>query len=390
MANIELIVAGDLCLDITPEFNHEHTFEQVFSPGRLSLVGKATIATGGAVANTGLAAHLLGLDTVLMGKIGTDLFGGIIKEHLLSYGVKLALKTSLEVDSSYTFVLNLAGKDRFFIHHSGANDYYYESDIDKTLVQSTKIFHFGYPPLMKSIYQNQATELLKIYKNVKRFGLTTSLDMAMPDLSTESGQVDWEAVIKSVAPYVDIFLPSYEELFLMLDRDEYLVWRDSGVKQELSETVDFTRVREFGRRLQNYGMGIIMIKAGKNGIYLRTPAAERLKSLAGLSLGPEWANKEFWAESVKPEFIASSTGAGDCAIAGFLTALIRGYKPSEAIQLATFAGYQNLKAIDAVSGLGCWENLLSCLNNEEINYNELDLAGLGFKREKKGLWSTDL
>ena len=200
--------------------------------------------------------------------------------------------------------------------------------------------------------------MLEIMKNVKQLGVTTSLDMAMPDPSTESGQADWEAILKSVAPYIDIFLPSYEELFFMLARDEYLQWRSSGRQLDLSEQVNFKLVREFASRLQDFGMGIIVIKVGKNGIYLRTPNEKRLQVFGSLALAPNWADQEFWAESCKPEIFISSTGAGDCAIAGFLTALIRGCPPDEALQLATIAGYQNLRAVDAVSGLGGWARTL--------------------------------
>ena len=39
-------------------------------------MGPAVCATGGAVSNTGLALHHLGVPTSLLGKVGVDLFGG--------------------------------------------------------------------------------------------------------------------------------------------------------------------------------------------------------------------------------------------------------------------------------------------------------------------------
>lgn len=390
MSQSELVVAGHICLDIAPAFNPAQGFEQVFCPGRLSLVGAATMATGGVVANTGLAAHKLGLDTVLMGKVGADSFGAVIQDRLARSGVKTAMSVSPDVTSSYSIVLNLAGTDRIFLHHSGANDDFLAADIDAAVVKDCRLFHFGYPPLMKSMYVQGGAELLAIMKKAKGLGVTTSLDMAMPDPSTESGRVDWEGIIQSVAPWTDIFVPSYEELFLMLARDEYLAWRGASQKQELSDRPDVTRIREFARRLQGFGMGIVMIKVGKNGIYLLTPDAARLQAFGAVTLDPAWANRELWAESCVPQVFLSSTGAGDCAIAGFLTALIRGLGPQEALRLATIAGYQNLRAVDSVSGLGDWAELQGELQNAALLYNETDLTGYGFSRIGRGLWGTEL
>ena len=70
----KIVVAGSICLDIIPAFSdHGGT---AIEPGRLYLMGPAVCATGGAVSNTGLALHLLGVQTSLLGKIGDDFFGG--------------------------------------------------------------------------------------------------------------------------------------------------------------------------------------------------------------------------------------------------------------------------------------------------------------------------
>ena len=384
----DLIVAGHVCLDIAPAFNEHQTFNQIFCPGRLSMVGAASISTGGTVANTGLAAHKLGVNTVLMGKVGTDALGLVIQDILAKSGARLKMSVSADVASSYSIVINLSGTDRMFLHHSGANDHFDDSDLNDAEIADTQIFHFGYPPLMKSLYQDNGAGLVKVMAKAKQLGATTSLDMAMPDPNTESGQVDWETVLKKAAPYVDIFVPSYEELFLMLDKAEYLKWRNSGNFQDLSELVDFERVKGFARRLQEFGMGIVMIKAGKNGIYLRTPKAERLRSFKQ-KLSDTWADQELWVESYQPKQFVSSTGAGDCAIAGFLTAFLRGYNPAVSLKTAALAGYQNLRGTDAISGLGSWAEINADLHNEALEYHGLDLSKYGFYKVEKGLWKCE-
>ena len=73
------VVAGHICLDITPVFkNNEITsIGEILQPGKLIEMGDASVSTGGCVANTGLAMKILGADVSLMGKVGKDDFGEI-------------------------------------------------------------------------------------------------------------------------------------------------------------------------------------------------------------------------------------------------------------------------------------------------------------------------
>lgn len=382
----DLAVAGHICLDLAPVFNNRQKFEEVFVPGRLSLVGKAALSMGGAVSNTGLAAMKFGLDTVLMSKLGEDYFGRVTREILTATGARVVMSVSQEVSSSYSIVLNPEDADRIFLHHSGANDYFYTSDLDLEIIKEAKVFHFGYPPLMKSFYLNHGRELAKMMSTVKNMGVVTSLDMAMPDPSAESGQVDWVEILQLTGPDIDIFLPSYEELYMMLDKEEYLEQRKAGILSDLSEDVDVDQVRRYARILEGFGMGMIIIKIGKNGIYLRTSEAKRMAELQKIIPAAQWTNHELWAEAYRPDVFISSTGAGDCAVAGFLTALLRGFAPGDCLRLATVAGYQNLRGVDAVSGLGSWPELLVDFWDEEKICNELNLRPEGFRKIGKGLW----
>jgi len=54
---IKAMIAGHICLNITPVFNPDNkgSFSEIFSPGKIINVGQAVLSTGGAVANTGQA-----------------------------------------------------------------------------------------------------------------------------------------------------------------------------------------------------------------------------------------------------------------------------------------------------------------------------------------------
>ena len=113
------------------------------------------------------------------------------------------------------------GFDRIFLHAAGANDTFTSDDIDYDIVKRARVFHMGYPTTMKKMYENDGEELIRTYRRVKELGVTTSLDMSLPDPNAENGKMDWDSVLKRLLPYVDIYLPSAEETMYMIARGEF-------------------------------------------------------------------------------------------------------------------------------------------------------------------------
>jgi len=107
------------------------------------------------------------------------------------------------------------------------------------------------------------------------------------------------------------------------------------------------------------GCKMVALKAGPYGWYFRTGPVQGLKDMGRLKLKnlSDWDDRELWSPSFHIDRIASSTGAGDSSIAGFLTAILRGHSLSECLERANSAGRQNLTAMDALSGLKSWEEV---------------------------------
>jgi sugar/nucleoside kinase (ribokinase family) len=108
-------------------------------------------------------------------------------------------------------------------------------------------------------------------------------------------------------------------------------------------------------------VAVALIKCGYLGLYVRTAGAERLANVGrggGKGLIETWANRELFQPSYKVDEIVSATGAGDCAIAGFLTALLRGESLDDALRIACAVGAQNLSAADSISGVKSWDQTL--------------------------------
>jgi len=356
-----IVVAGHICLDIIPTFKRAaRTLDELLVPGKLIDVGAAVISTGGAVANTGLALHRLGVDVRLAGKIGTDAFGEAVCAVLRQQGVDLAddLLRDPDVATSYTIVLNPPGIDRTFLHCPGANDEFGAADLTPAQLQGASLFHFGYPPLMKRLYSDRGEELTSLMRLAREAGLTTSLDMALPDPDSPAGRADWLTILRAALPYVDVFVPSLDEIVFMLDPargQQVRAAAAAGVPLGGLTPADVAAVTD---ELLAMGVAVVLLKLGEHGACLRTtPDAARLAAGGALLAQLQsWEDVSLHAPCFAAE-VVGTTGAGDCTIAGFLAALTRGETPGDALRAAVATGSASVERADATSGVPHWSVL---------------------------------
>lgn len=339
------VVAGHICLDIIPHFEHPVSLE----PGRLYEVGSPTIATGGAVSNTGMTMHLLGQPVTLMGKIGDDSFGKSVLDVVRARAPELlsGMAQSPAVATSYSVVVNIPGTDRIFFHCPGANASYSSADVNWPLVTDAHLFHFGYPSFMAAMYADDGRELLAMYARVKELGVTTSLDPGMPDPAGPAGKVNWRGVLKRLLPSVDVFMPSADELLYMIDPSRF------GKGDELSGG----ELVELGEQMLAMGAAVAAVKLGKRGMYIRSAGKARLETMgAGQPADLDaWADRELWFPIFRESCFRGATGAGDASIAAFLTAMLRGLSLSDAGTFAAAVGACNVEAPDSLSGIQSWD-----------------------------------
>ena len=363
----KVIAAGHICLDITPVFPDKKVsrLSEILSPGRLIQMGEADVHTGGAVANTGLAMKILGADVTLMGKIGTDAFGEMVCNILRQYDAEKGMILSDQESTSYSVILAVPGIDRIFLHNPGANHSFRASDIPQKALEEAALFHFGYPPLMKSMYEHDGEELVEIMKRAKAAGAATSLDMAAVDPDAEAGSADWEKILERVMPYVDFFGPSVEELCYMLDKKRYTEWQERAGGRDITEMLNIEKdVKPLGKQCMEFGAKVLLIKCGTPGMYYKTADKRTLMNIgsrAGLDLN-SWAGREGFEKSYVPECILSGTGAGDTSIAAFLTAMLEGYPLEKTLQLSAATGASCVAVYDALSGLKSFEELEKKIN----------------------------
>jgi sugar/nucleoside kinase (ribokinase family) len=372
---LDAVIAGHICLDMFLEFPDKEmtSFKELFVPGKLINVRGMKISTGGPVSNTGIAMHVLGAGVSLIAKIGDDFIGEAIL-HFLQKRISVeGIKSNKGESSSYTVVIAPKSLDRIFLHNPGTNDTFCYDDIDFDLVKRAGLFHLGYPPLMKRMYQDGGEQLERIFRKVSELGVITSLDFALPDPEEPSGKVDWNGILKRVLPYVNIFLPSIEEVLFMLDREKFISLREKAKGKELLQYFTGNDLTRMSKILIDYGVNIVGLKCGSRGFYIRTARKENMKKMVDINLD-NWAQRQLWAPTYRVNKFASAAGAGDSAIAGFLVAFLKGESIEMCVKYACMCGAQNVQRLDTVSGIKNWaqttRDIQSGWQQNEINIKE--------------------
>ena len=385
---IDVVVAGHVCLDIAPVFREDINLDikQIFTPGHLTNMAGAKIAAAGAVPNVGISLGILGLKTHLMGKTGKDFFGRGILNFLKERNIGGSMVETEDGNTSYTVVIAPPGTDRIFFHDPGTNDTFTADDIDYEIVKQARLFHFGYPPLMRKMYENDGRELVKIFKRVKELGVITSLDMAFTEPSSGSGKADWEKILKSVLPFVDIYMPSIEETLYMLKMDYFTEICTGG--DNLINKLDVNVLPELGDKLLSFGAKMVVIKCGVKGYYIRTGQKESLEQICRqVPIDIEnWSGRELLVETYDVKGIRSTTGAGDSSIAGFLAAFLKGRPIEDTVKIAHAVATQSIMAYDVFSNIKDFDTT-SEMVKKGMPVIRLEIKGSYWQYDKNmGVW----
>ena len=356
----KVICAGHICLDITPVFDQQrrfNTISEALEPGKLINMDGVSVHTGGSVANTGLAMKLLGNDVRLMGKVGDDAFGVMIRDLLAQYGTG-GLLIEKGAATSYSVVLAVPGVDRIFLHDPGANDSFSIEDIPWDELDETALFHFGYPPVMKQMYADNGDTLSSIFRRLKEMNIATSLDMCAVDAQSAAGQADWQMILEKTLPYIDFFVPSFEELCWMLDRETLQLLRETG--GDVTENLDLVKyAKPLAGKCIQMGCGTILVKCGLSGMYYKTADHARVSQIGKrIGLNAEaWANRENSQPCFEAKIVRSATGSGDVSIAAFLSAILAGESPQRCVRLAAAEGAASVSGYDSLEGILSLEEL---------------------------------
>lgn len=286
---------------------------EAFPPkGTLAAVERMELHVGGCAANTGVALAKLGIATAVIGKVGRDGFGDFLVGAMAAQGVDTGgVARDEHSATSATMVAVDAAGERTFLHYPGANATFGAEDVSWEAIGACEILHVAGPFLMP---RYMGADNAAVLQRARALGKTTSLDTVWDPTDR------WMSVLEPCLPFLDYALPSLEEARLLTGRDD---------------PRDITGVFLDG------GVGVVGLKLGQEGAYLRTAAGDEL------SVPP------FAVEAV------DALGAGDAWAAGFLCGLTRGWDLERTARFANAVGACSVRALGATTGVRSFEETLA-------------------------------
>jgi len=289
------------------------------SKGKLELVDTLSLYTGGCAASAAIDMAKIGINAAIIGKIGNDGFGHFMK---IAFNENKVITDGLIVNNSgstsASLVIVTEDGERSFIHCQGENATLVESDIDYSIIEEAKLVFVAGIMLMAKF---DGDECAKFLRRCKEKGKITALDTAWDSTGR------WMKVMTSSLPYLDYFLPSFEEAV------------------ELSGKTD---PEEMADVFLAYGPKIVVIKLGKDGCFIKTQEGEKYNI-------PTY-------DRIKA---VDTTGAGDSFCAGFLTATVKGKSLYDCGKFGNAVGTHCVMAKGASTGIKSEAEILKFMDDYE-------------------------
>jgi len=282
--------------------------------GKLELVDRIELHSGGCASNTGVSLAKIGIDVAVIGKVGNDGFGDFLERQLASYGIDPSgIARDGNAATSATMVMVHGDGERSFIHYLGANAELVESDIDFEVIRRSKVLHVAGAFLMPK-FDGEPTA--RVMKRAKEAGIITSFDTCWDSRGR------WMSLIKPCLPYIDYAVPSFEEAKMITGKNE---------------------PREVAQVLLDHGVGTVALKMGERGCFIQNAEAEI-------------------AIPIYKVDIVDATGAGDAFAAGFLTGIVKGWDLEKTGQFANAVGALCCLGVGATAGVRSLEETLAFMD----------------------------
>lgn len=294
---MKVITTGAVALDILVD-----SVDHLPYPNTAQRVDALIMSAGGGALTISVLLKRFGIDAFILGEIGHDEPGRIIRKTLSEEAVHqdyLIIRESKR--TSTVIVLLNSEKERSFLVPSHCAVGLRHDDFDWEFLTSFDAFLVSSAPLLTQLLPT----LPDILKKCQQNGVITLMDtILMPQ------PYDYDDIV-SCLPYLDYFAPSYEEAKAI-----------SGLRD----------ATEIGKWCLDKGVKNVIIKKGSEGCLVMND--EICQSLNALKVD-----------------LVDSTGAGDCFLAGFVKGIADGYSLIDAAKLATCTAAMGVSQRGAYAGV---------------------------------------
>jgi len=276
---------------------------------------RLSILPGGDSHNNAVNMARLGNEVTYIGRVGRDMLGKICVDSLKANHVNTEhIVYSKTADQSACLILLSKNRKRTLYQMFKVSEEFCFEDIDLSVLDKVDMIQIGGTFHMQKFDGEGAAELLKLAKEKQ---IVTSMDVSMDKLER------WGELIEICYPYLDYFMPSIEQAV---------------------ELTHKKTLREMAEYLLLKGVKNVIIKAGDKGSYFLNTSEEILCG----------------CYQVKVE---DATGAGDAFVAGFLTALGKGFSNEQCMLFATACAAQAVQKVGATTGIGSFNEVIEFINS---------------------------
>lgn len=275
--------------------------------GTTTLVDTIESHAGGNGANTAIALAKLGTPVCLLGAVGDDEHGRFVLDALHEAGVDVTGVVTVNTPTAATIVIINQAGDRKFLHMPGAG-----ADVfNAPLLPTAPATHYHLASFF--VLPNFRVHAPETLRRARAAGLTTSFD------TNWDPQGRWMQDLAPCLPQIDI---------LFINEDEARM------------TTGTADPKQAACRLLAGGVGAAVLKLGSKGCSIFTREEEH--HCPAFRVG-----------------VRDTTGAGDCFVAGFLSARSIGASLLEAGRFANAVAAWSVQTIGGASGIGSREEIES-------------------------------
>lgn len=304
---------GILVADIIVETVSEYPKNGILMP-----VNSITLHNGGNAMTASVNIKKLGIETSIIGKVGSDIFGSYLINRLNEHGINTSgLKTDSSVQTSASVLMIDKSGERSFFHCEGTNGCFSIKDVDWDIIKSSDIVFVTGTYLLKNF---DGSETAEFFKRCKEMGKTTFSDVCW-DSSNK-----WGELLVDAMPYIDCFMPSIDEAVNISQKNSYEDIADDFLKKGVKNTVI---------KLGSKGCYVKCGNSSANGVIY--PAASGIKAI-------------------------DTTGAGDSFCSGFIAAYARGNDIDFCAKFANAAGGKSVTEKGATSAIKSYDDVLDFMN----------------------------
>jgi sugar/nucleoside kinase (ribokinase family) len=265
------------------------------------------------VSNVGIDLARLGFRVGAITRVGNDSIGRFVLQHYKTIGIDTeGVIIDARAQTSATVVSVDADGERTFLHTRGCMKNFRAADIlgRMPLLSKAQMLAVGYLGLLPETEKDFA----HLFRSLKS---NTSIKIV---LDTAASPRITPVALRGFMPYVDYFIPSYEEAVMITGK----------TTPEAIVDVLFAAGAPH----------VVGVKLGSRGCFLSN------------------GSRSAYVKATPVRKVIDATGAGDAFVAGFIAATLKGFDPFGTAKVANAVAASCVRAVGASTAIRAFEQYL--------------------------------